>query len=112
MTGFSLRLPEDLEVRLNREAREEGLPRSEIARAAIAEFLDRREKERFIAAFVKEARAAYSIDELRQEALAIGEEALPLDNEALALAETVPPATRLKAKPGKSRSSIPSRARK
>lgn len=87
MTGFSLRLPDELETRLDREARAEGLPRSEIARAAIVEFLDRREKERVIAAYVKEAQAAYSTPELRKEALALTEEALPLDNESLALAE-------------------------
>ena len=87
MTGFSLRLPDELESRLDREARAEGLPRSEIARTAIVEFLDRREKERVIAAFVKEAQAAYSTPALRQEALALAEEALPLDNEALALAD-------------------------
>jgi predicted transcriptional regulator len=96
MTGFSLRLPEELESRLNREANAEGLPRSEIARAAIVEFLDRREKERFIAAFVKEAEAAYRSPELRQEAQNLAEEAVVADNEALTLADAAPRSTRKK----------------
>lgn len=87
MTAFSLRLPEHLESRLDEEARREGVARSEVARAAIAEFLDRRERERFLAAFVAEARAAYSDPEIRKEALALAEQALPLDNEGLRIAE-------------------------
>jgi predicted transcriptional regulator len=91
MTAFSLRLPEDLESRLNQEAQAEGLPRSEIARTAIEEFLDKRERERFMAAFVTEARAAYATPELRREALELAAEALPGDNAVLALAETPAP---------------------
>jgi predicted transcriptional regulator len=87
MAGFSLRLPEDLESRLDEEARREGLARSEIARTAIAEFLDRRERERYIAAFVAEARAAYADPEIRSDALSLAAEALPLDNEGLRVAE-------------------------
>jgi predicted transcriptional regulator len=88
MAGFSLRLPEDLESRLDEEARREGLARSEIARTAIAEFLERKERQRFIAAFVAEARAAYADPKIRKEALALAEEALPLDNEGLRVAES------------------------
>lgn len=87
MAGFSLRLPEELEEKLEQEARREGVARSEVARIAIAEFLTRRERERFLAAFVAEARAAYGDPAIRSEALAIAEEALPLDNEALDRAE-------------------------
>jgi len=88
MAGFSLRLPEDLESRLDEEARREGLARSEIARTAIAEFLERKERQRYIAAFVAEARAAYADPKIRKEALALAEEALPLDNEGLRVAES------------------------
>lgn len=88
MAGFSLRLPEDLESRLDEEARREGVARSEIARTAIAEFLDRRARQRYIAAFVAEARAAYADPEIRKDALALAEEALPLDNEGLRIAES------------------------
>ena len=101
MAGFSLRLPDNLEARLNQEAREEGLPRSEIARAAIEKYLDNRERERYMAAFVREARAAYVNADIRQEALEISEEALPLDNEALEYAEHAPRAAMRRAKPRK-----------
>jgi len=88
MAGFSLRLPEDLESRLDEEARREGLARSEVARTAIAEFLERRERARYMAAFVAEARAAYANPKIRKEALTLVEEALPLDNEGLRVAES------------------------
>lgn len=88
MAGFSLRLPEDLETRLDAEARREGVARSEVARAAIADFLERRERTRTMAAFVAEARAAYSDPRIRKDALALAEEALPLDNEGLRVAES------------------------
>jgi len=88
MPGFSLRLPEDLESRLEAEARREGLARSEIARAAILEFLDRRERQRYLAAFVSEAKAAYADPGIRRAALALAEEAVPLDNEGLGVAES------------------------
>jgi predicted transcriptional regulator len=87
MGALSLRLPDDLEARLEAEAGREGVARSEVARMAIQEFLDRKERERFVAAFVAEARAAYADPAIRKEALAIAGEALPLDNEALDLAE-------------------------
>ncbi len=88
MPGFSLRLPEDLESRLDEEARREGVARSEIARTAIAEFLARKERQRTIAAFVTEARAAYADPKIRKEALTLAEEAVPLDNEGLRVAES------------------------
>lgn len=88
MPGFSLRLPEDLETRLDQEARRTGLARSEVARTAISDFLDRRERERYVGAFVAEARAAYADPRIRREVLAAAEEALPLDNEGLSIAES------------------------
>lgn len=87
MAGLSLRLPEDLEARLDAEARRDGVARSEVARTAITEFLDRRERERYVAAFIAEARSAYAVPEIRNEALALAEEAMPLDNEGLRVAE-------------------------
>lgn len=83
MARFNLQLPEDLESRLDEEARRVGVARSEVARTAIAVFLKRRERQRTIAAFVSEARAAYAEPKIRREALALAEEALPLDNEVL-----------------------------
>lgn len=88
MPGFSLRLPEDLESRLDEEARRAGVARSEVARAAISDFLDRRERERYVGAFVAEARAAYADPRIRRDALASAEDALPLDNEGLGVAES------------------------
>jgi len=87
VAAFSLRLPEDLESRLDEEARREGVARSEIARAAIAEFLAQKERQRYLAAFVAEARAAYADPKIRKDALALAEEAVPLDNEGLRVAE-------------------------
>ena len=87
MAGFSLRLPDDLESRLDEEARREGVARSEIARAAITEFLAQRERQRYLAAFVAEARAAYADPKIRKDALTLAEEAVPLDNEGLRVAE-------------------------
>lgn len=68
MAGLSLRLPEELEAKLEEEARREGVARSEVARTAIAEFLERKERERYIAAFVAEAQAAYADPKIRKEA--------------------------------------------
>ncbi len=87
MAGLSLRLPDELESKLDEEARREGVGRSEVARTAIAEFLERKERERYMAAFVAEAKAAYADPQIRAQALALAEEALPLDNEALRIAE-------------------------
>jgi predicted transcriptional regulator len=87
MAGLSLRLPQELEAKLDEEARREGVARSEVARTAIADFLERRERERYLAAFVAEARTAYADPNVRAEALALAEEALPLDNEGLRIAE-------------------------
>jgi len=92
MGALSLRLPEQVESRLADEARRAGVARSEVARAAITEFLDRKERERFLGAFVAEARAAYGDPAIRREARAIAGEALPQDNAALDLAERAPEA--------------------
>ena len=87
MAGFSLRLPEELETKLDEEARREGVGRSEVARTAIAEFLERKARERYIGAFVAEAQAASGDPRLREQTLALAKEALPLDNEGLRVAE-------------------------
>ena len=87
MPALSLRLPEDLDHRLDEEARREGLPRSEVARQAISEFLTRREKERFMAELVAEARAGYANEVVRREALDIAEGGVVTGNEALDVAE-------------------------
>lgn len=83
MPTLSLRLPDDVDALLDREAGVSLRPKSEIARQAIVDFLVRRERERFHQAILRAARARGDA-----EALEIAAEGLPLDNEALALAES------------------------
>ncbi len=81
MAAISVRLPDELEAQLTHEAEIEGKPRSEVAREAIAEYLARREKERFMAEMVAEARAAYGQEAVRQEARDIAEDFLAIEGE-------------------------------
>ncbi|MBI4756026.1 MAG: ribbon-helix-helix protein, CopG family [Betaproteobacteria bacterium] len=74
MSALSLRLPDDIDLRLEQEAVVEGRSRSEVARAAIVEYLERREKERFMAEMVEEARRAYSNPAIRREAREIADD--------------------------------------
>lgn len=83
MAAISVRLPDDLDTQLSHEAEIEGKPRAEVVREAVAEYLARKERERFMAEMVAEARAAYSNETIQQEAREIAEEFLPLENEAL-----------------------------
>ena len=87
MPVISLRLPEGLEAKLEEESRLTGRPRSEVARDAIADYLARVERERFLARLEAAARNLAADPETRSEALAVAEEFLPLENEALALGE-------------------------
>lgn len=81
MLALSLRLPEELENRLEEEAHREGVPRSEVARQAISDYLARRE--RFMNELVAEARAGYGIAAVRNEVLTLAEEGLTSDAELL-----------------------------
>ena len=81
MSLLSIRLPDALDERLAREAASNNRPKSDIARDAIAEYLQRHERGRFLGAIARAARAK------GESATAIAEEALPLDNEAWALTE-------------------------
>jgi len=69
MSTLSLRLPDDFGARVDEEARLSGKTRSEVARQATAEFLERREKERFMAEMVAAARALAADPTARREAL-------------------------------------------
>jgi metal-responsive CopG/Arc/MetJ family transcriptional regulator len=91
MPALTLRVPEALEARLDREASLEGVPRSEIVRDAIEEFLARRERNRLVDSYVQESRALYGNSAGQAEALALAEEALPFDNEALDRSTRPPP---------------------
>ena len=81
MGTLNVRLDEDLDRRLAREAGIAEQTRSELARDAIAEFLDQRERQRFLDQIARAARAD------RGDALAIAEGSLLTDNEALDRAE-------------------------
>jgi predicted transcriptional regulator len=82
MSLVSIRLPDDLEARLAREAERAQRPKSEIARDAIVDYLQRTERERFLAEIARAARSRGDT-----EAQAAAAEALPLDSEALSIAE-------------------------
>jgi len=89
MPALSLRLPEDLDHRLEDESRLERLPRSEVVRIAIVDYLARRERERFMAELVAEARTAYADESIRSTALEMAEEGTATSNEALDIAENL-----------------------
>lgn len=82
MPALSLRLPEELEHRLEEEAHRAGVPRSDVARQAISDYLARRERERFMNELVAEAQAGYAVEAIRDEALALAEDALVADDVA------------------------------
>ncbi len=89
MAAITIRLPEPLEKGLEEESQLEKRPRSELIRQALDEFLRRRREARFRADMV---RAVRGLDP--GESLSLAAEALPLDNEALDLAEVREPARR------------------
>lgn len=99
MPALSLRLPEELDQRLEIEARLEQQPRSEVVRIAIVDYLSRRERERFMAELVAEARSAYADESIRREALEISEEGMTTSNDALDIAENGKSLRSLAAKP-------------
>lgn len=82
MSLVSIRLPKDVETRLAQEAERLRRPKSEIAREAIVDYLARMERERFLGEIARAARSRGD-----EEVLTAAEEALSLDNEALAIAE-------------------------
>jgi predicted transcriptional regulator len=82
MPLISIRLPDDVEAGLEQEAERLQRPKSEIARDAIVDYLQRQARERFLAEIARAARARGDA-----EALEVAAEALPLDNEALELVE-------------------------
>jgi predicted transcriptional regulator len=87
MPALSLRLPEELDHRLEDEARLEKLPRSEVVRIAIVDYLARRERERFMAELVAAATSLTQNPDAMREAREIAEEGMVTSNEALDIAE-------------------------
>ena len=87
MPTISLRLSDEIEAQLIHEAQLEGRARSEVVREAIVEYIQRHERERFMAEMVAEARRAYSDPAIRKEAQEIAEEAIGPGNDAMDIAE-------------------------
>ncbi len=87
MSTLTLRLPDELDARLNRLAALEDKSRSELARTALDSFLREMERTRFMDEMVAAFRVLATNPEARAESIAIAEEFLPLDNEALDIAE-------------------------
>lgn len=84
---LSIRFPDSLDRQLQEEARRAAKSRSELVRDIVAAYLAKQARARFMAELVEEARRAYADPEIRREALEIAEEFLPLENEALDVAE-------------------------
>lgn len=88
MAAISVRLPDELESQLTYEAELEGKPRSEVAREAIAEYLARREKERFMAEIVAAAKALAADPAATAEAREIAHDFDMVDDGLDAIIET------------------------
>jgi predicted transcriptional regulator len=84
MATLTMRLDDELDRRLSREAERAEQTRSELARAAITAFLEQQERQRFLDEIARAAREPGG-----EDPIAIAEEALAADNEALDLAEGV-----------------------
>nr|WP_298411098.1 ribbon-helix-helix protein, CopG family [uncultured Halomonas sp.] len=84
MAAISLRLPDEIETLLATEAEREGRSRSEIVREAIADYVVRRERERFMGEVVDAANAIGKDGTASAEArtLANTDDGQPLDDES------------------------------
>ena len=87
MATLTLRLPDNLDKQLTALAAQTHQNRSELARAALENFLRELERKQLMDALVFEAKAAYADEAVRRHAREIAEVFLPLDNEALDIAE-------------------------
>jgi predicted DNA-binding protein len=82
MSLVSIRLPDEVEARLSGEAERAGRSKSEVAREAIVDYLERLERARFLEQIARASRARGD-----RGALDVAAEALPLDNESLRIRE-------------------------
>lgn len=87
MATLTLRLPDNLDRQLTMLAAQTHQNRSELARTALEKFLRDKEREQLLAGMVEAFRFLATNPEARAHSLAIAEEFLPLDIEALALSE-------------------------
>lgn len=74
--AISVRLPEDVERKLQEEARISRKNRSELVREAVGEYLTRRERERLLAGMAEAAKNLYSDPDARDEGLEAAEDGL------------------------------------
>lgn len=87
MATLTLRLPDSLDRQLTALAALTHQNRSELARTALEKFLRELEREQLLAKMVEAARFLATDPEARAKSIAVAEEFLPLDNEALDIAE-------------------------
>jgi len=87
MATLTLRLPDNLDRQLTMLAAQTHQNRSELARTALEKFLRDQAREQLLAGMVEAFRFLATNPEARAHSLAIAEEFLPLDIEALALSE-------------------------
>jgi metal-responsive CopG/Arc/MetJ family transcriptional regulator len=83
MATISLRLPDELAEKLDRETRIEKRGRSDIVREALDRYLAEKERKRLMETMVREARALYADPAQAGEAREAAEDFLPAENEAL-----------------------------
>ena len=86
MSTLSIRLSNDLDARLSEESRLVRQPKSLLVRTALEQFLAGRRRERILSRLSAAAAAT------GPDAAVLAAEALPFDNESLALAEGRDPA--------------------
>lgn len=102
MSLLSVRLPKELERKLDEEVKLAHKKRGELVRTALSAYLRARERERFMSELERAARALAQDEGARRETVVLAEEFLPLENEALDIAEAREPAASWpKARPGK-----------
>lgn len=87
MATLNLRLPDSLDRQLTALAAQTHQNRSDLARTALEKFIRDQERERLMAEMEAAFRVLANNPEARAESIAIAEEFLPLDNEALDIAE-------------------------
>lgn len=79
MSTLSIRFPDELERKLDEEARLAHKGRSELVREAVQEYVQRREKERFMQGMVEEMREWQGDEATRRESCELSD-AMPDDD--------------------------------
>lgn len=87
MKTLSIRVPDELEERLDEEARLTGKRKSELARDVLGRFLDERERERLLAEMLRAAEFISTDPDAVAETRRISEELAVADAESLEIAE-------------------------